>query len=70
MASRLLADLMGDHAPRRMRAFLDGCTQARAAMRPQDTWALLGELDELLESLYGPRTFRPFRMPNRHPGGG
>jgi hypothetical protein len=32
-------------------------------MRPQDAWHLLGELDELLDDLYGPRRFRPFAMP-------
>jgi hypothetical protein len=33
------------------------------AGRPQDAWRLLAEFDELLERLYGPRTFRPFAMP-------
>jgi hypothetical protein len=31
-------------------------------MRPQDAWALLTELDEVLHDLYGPRRFRPFAM--------
>jgi len=31
--------------------------------RPQDAWQLLAEFDELLERLYGPRTYRPFAMP-------
>ena len=31
--------------------------------RPQDAWALLAELDDLLARLYGPRRFRPFAMP-------
>jgi hypothetical protein len=49
-----------------MAAFARGCLLASPGRRPQDAWRLLAELDELLElleRLYGPRTFRPFAMP-------
>jgi serine/threonine protein kinase len=48
--------------PRAMRRFAAGCRYAAPRMRPQDAWALLGEFDELLDNLYGPRTFRPFTL--------
>ncbi len=63
LASRTLAALMGEHTPPPMRAFLRGCTLPAEARRPHDAWRLLAELDELLDRLYGPRTFRPFTMP-------
>ncbi|WP_431948817.1 molecular chaperone DnaJ [Actinacidiphila sp. bgisy167] len=63
LASRCLEQMMGDRAPRPLRAFLRGCTLPAQARRPHDAWRLLAELDEVLERLYGPRTFRPFSMP-------
>ncbi|MFI0943368.1 molecular chaperone DnaJ [Streptomyces sp. NPDC021020] len=63
LAARCIAGLMGDRAPAPLRAFLRGCTLPEQHRRPQDAWALLAELDDLLERLYGPRTFRPFTMP-------
>lgn len=66
LASRCVEQLMGDRAPRPLRAFLRGCTLPAQARRPRDAWRLLAELDDVLEGLYGPRTFRPFTMP----GGG
>ncbi|ARF54100.1 molecular chaperone DnaJ [Streptomyces gilvosporeus] len=68
LASRTLAALMGDRTPPSMRAFLRGCTLPAEARRPHDAWRLLAELDELLDRLYGPRTFRPFTMPAAAPG--
>lgn len=44
--------------PARMRTFLDGCL----ARPPREAWALLKELDDLLEDLYGPRTYRPLHL--------
>jgi hypothetical protein len=44
---------------RRQRAFADGCMQGEPRMRP-DAASLLQEYDELLEELYGKRTFRVF----------
>lgn len=62
MAARLMADLMGDGAPKPLRRFADGCQLASPRQRPDDAWKLLGELDELLHRLYGPRRFRPFTI--------
>ncbi|WNI19326.1 molecular chaperone DnaJ [Actinacidiphila sp. ITFR-21] len=63
LASSCVAELMGPQAPPPLRAFLRGCTLPRQTSRPQDAWGLLAELDELLDRLYGPRTFRPFTVP-------
>lgn len=63
MACKTVALLMGHQTPAKMRLFIEGCTAGGPAARPQDAWALLRELDELLEQLYGPRKFRPFAMP-------
>jgi serine/threonine protein kinase len=63
MATRCMTGLLGDDAPRALRAFADGCTLQAKSRRPGDAWRLLGELDEVLERLYGPRRFRPFAMP-------
>ncbi|CAG6392608.1 molecular chaperone DnaJ [Streptomyces cocklensis] len=67
LASLCIAQLTGDLAPPQMRAFLRGCTLPEQERRPQDAWQLLAELDDLLERLYGPRTFRPFTMPAAPP---
>jgi serine/threonine protein kinase len=63
MATRCMTGLLGDGAPRSLRAFADGCTLQAPSRRPGDAWRLLGELDDVLERLYGPRRFRPFAMP-------
>ncbi|MFG2039574.1 serine/threonine protein kinase [Dactylosporangium sp. NPDC048998] len=62
MAARLMADLMGERAPKALRRFADGCLLASPRQRPDDAWQLLAELDELLHRLYGPRKFRPFTL--------
>jgi hypothetical protein len=62
MAAGCMTWLMGDRAPRELRAFADGCRLPAPAARPDDAWRLLRELDEVLERLYGPRTFRPFTL--------
>ncbi|HTJ40197.1 MAG TPA: serine/threonine protein kinase [Dactylosporangium sp.] len=62
MAAGLMADLMGDRAPKALRRFADGCRLASPRQRPDDAWRLLAELDELLHRLYGPRKFRPFAI--------
>ena len=51
-----------DRPPAALQRFADGCCLARPRMRPDDAWQLLAEFDELLEDLYGPRTFRPFHI--------
>ena len=62
MATGLMTRLVGNGLPKAMERFATGCLYDAERMRPQDAWALLGELDELLHKLYGPRTFRPFHM--------
>ena len=63
LATRCMTELTGGHLPAPMAAFARGCLLAGPRRRPADAWPLLAELDELLERLYGPRTFRPFAMP-------
>ncbi|SEL95190.1 molecular chaperone DnaJ [Streptacidiphilus jiangxiensis] len=63
LASSCIAELMGEQAPPQMRSFLAGCMLPAEPRRPHDAWRLLAELDRLLERLYGPRTFRPLRLP-------
>jgi serine/threonine protein kinase len=63
LAARCMEQLMGERAPGPVRAFLRACVLPSQMGRPQDAWRLLEELDDLLERLYGPRTFRPFTMP-------
>ncbi|WUH95099.1 molecular chaperone DnaJ [Streptomyces sp. NBC_00433] len=67
LAALCVAQLIGDRTPAPMRAFLRGCTLPEQHRRPQDAWQLLAELDDLLDRLYGPRTFRPFTMPAAPP---
>ncbi|MGX6605482.1 molecular chaperone DnaJ [Micromonosporaceae bacterium Da 78-11] len=62
MATGLMQRLIGAGMPKALRRFADGCRYDAPRMRPQDAWALLGELDDLLHDLYGPRTFRPFHL--------
>jgi hypothetical protein len=63
LATRSMTELMGERPPARLAAFAAGCLLANPSRRPQDAWRLLAELDDLLERLYGPRTFRPFAIP-------
>jgi hypothetical protein len=63
LATRCMTELTGDRLPAPIAAFARGCALASPRRRPQDAWALLAELDELLLRLYGPRTFRPFAVP-------
>ena len=60
MVTRLMTRLIGSRMPQPLRLFAAGCMYDAPRMRPQDAWALLGEFDELLHRLYGPRKFRPF----------
>lgn len=63
LATRCMTYLMGDRAPRALLRFARGCMVPSQRHRPDGAWRLLGELDEILEQLYGPRRFRPFTMP-------
>ncbi|MEH1164723.1 serine/threonine protein kinase [Micromonospora sp. CPCC 205539] len=62
MASRCMSWLMGPRAPRELHDFAQGCRQRSLDARPDDAWRLLRELDQVLDRLYGPRTFRPFTL--------
>ncbi|MEO3747110.1 molecular chaperone DnaJ [Plantactinospora sp. B5E13] len=62
-AADLMTRLIGPRLPAPLRRFADGCRLDRPAMRPDDAWRLLAELDDLLHQLYGPRRFRPFTLP-------
>lgn len=61
LATRCMTGLM-DSPGRPLSAFARGCLLRQPSRRPQDAWRLIGELDEHLGRLYGPRTFRPFTM--------
>lgn len=63
LATRCMTDLIGGSMPPPMASFAAGCTLANPRRRPADAWELLAEFDEVLDRLYGPRTFRPFAMP-------
>jgi hypothetical protein len=63
LATRCMTQLMGARAPKPLTAFARGCALPNPKRRPHDAWLLLGELDELLERLYGPRRFRAFAIP-------
>ncbi|MGW5558394.1 serine/threonine protein kinase [Micromonospora sp. NPDC003944] len=62
MASHCMSWLMGPRAPRELHAFAQGCRQRSLNARPDDAWRLLRDLDQVLDRLYGPRTFRPFTL--------
>ncbi|MFE2752731.1 adenylate cyclase [Actinosynnema sp. NPDC059335] len=61
MAHTLMLDLLADRETAQ-RTFARGCTQDDPDRRP-DAVDLLTEYDDLLENLYGARTFRPFALP-------
>lgn len=60
MASRCMVWLCGPLAPREFRAFAKGC----AVSSPPKPAELLGEFDELLFRLYGPRRYRELVLPS------
>ncbi|MFC5289836.1 adenylate cyclase [Actinokineospora guangxiensis] len=61
MLHTMMADLLAP-SETRQRTFAAWCAQDDPARRP-DAVDLLDEYDDLLDDLYGPRTFRPFAMP-------
>jgi len=67
MATRCIEFVSGGHLPRELRSFARGCTLPAPERRPRDGFALLCELDDVLERLFGPRRFRPFHMPEPTP---
>ncbi|WP_433246771.1 lipopolysaccharide kinase InaA family protein [Streptosporangium sp. CA-135522] len=58
LATRCVAALMGERVPAPIRRFVHGSLVGP----PRDAWRLLGELDGLLEDLYGPRRYRPLHL--------
>ncbi|MEU4163761.1 molecular chaperone DnaJ [Actinoplanes sp. NPDC026670] len=52
MATVLMTRLMGSRMPVQLRRFAAGCTYDAPRMRPQDAWALLGELDDIIPPQY------------------
>ncbi|GIF35692.1 hypothetical protein [Actinoplanes xinjiangensis] len=52
MATVLMTRLMGSRMPVPLRRFAAGCTYDAPRMRPQDAWALLGELDDIIPRQY------------------
>jgi hypothetical protein len=60
LATKSLLALIREPVPHRLAAFAAGCTLAAPSRRPDDAWELLGEFDDLIERLWGPRRFRPF----------
>lgn len=50
---------------KRIQAFFRGTALKGQTQRPQDALRLLDEFTELIESLWGPRTFREFSMPKK-----
>ncbi|ONH36454.1 serine/threonine-protein kinase [Protofrankia sp. BMG5.30] len=63
LATKCMTYLLRDDVPRPILRFARGCTLPAMSRRPRDAWRLLGEFDELLERLYGPRRFRPLHVP-------
>lgn len=61
MLHRMMLELLAPDETRQ-REFATWCTQEAPAQRP-DAADLLDEYDALLDDLYGPRTFRPFTIP-------
>ncbi|MCZ7377521.1 serine/threonine protein kinase [Micromonospora sp. WMMC250] len=62
LATRCMTWLLNRHAPHELLTFAEGCRQRLLDKRPDDAWRLLRELDQVLDRLYGPRTFRPFTL--------
>jgi serine/threonine protein kinase len=77
MAAMCMIDLLGgdphkrtmpETVPSRIQNYLKGCTLPNPHRRPQDAHKLLEAFDELIEQLWGPRTFHKFTMPEREMG--
>ncbi|MEI8307038.1 MAG: hypothetical protein WCF99_08220 [Chloroflexales bacterium] len=70
MAARLMVRLLGGSGaapptstPRPIQALLRACLIPAPARRHGDAWQVLEDFRVILGDLYGPPTFRPFRMP-------
>jgi serine/threonine protein kinase len=49
--------------PKAMTSFFRSCLLPAPQHRPQQAWDVLNDFTQLIERLWGPRTFRPFAMP-------
>jgi hypothetical protein len=57
-----VTDKLPDTLPREYRAFFAALCRFDLVARVDDAWQVKSLFDQLLERLYGPRTFRPFSM--------
>lgn len=73
MGARCLVYLLGGDpltgelpstVPKAMASFLRGCLLPAPQHRPQQAWNVLNDFTQLIERLWGPRTFRRFAMPS------
>lgn len=63
MAAAVMTDLIDPALlPRQFRGFARGCLIYNLVSEP-DAWGALADFDDLIERLWGPRTFRLFAMP-------
>jgi hypothetical protein len=53
---------MPEAVPPPIRRFLQTCLLESASMRPDDTWALMEDFDDLLHALYGPPKFHELTL--------
>lgn len=60
-----ITGVMPDSTPKRMQSFFRGVALKKPAQRPQHALTLLDEFTDLIERLWGPRTFRTFSMPKK-----
>nr|MDT0665610.1 hypothetical protein [Micromonospora sp. DSM 115978] len=60
MATRCMTSLFRDDTPLPMLQFAQGCLLPTRS-RPPGAWQLVGEFDDLVDRLNGPRHTRPFR---------
>jgi serine/threonine protein kinase len=73
MGARCLVYLLGGDpltgelpstVPKALASFFRGCLLPAPQHQPQQAWAVLNDFTQLIERLWGPRTFRPFAMPS------
>ena len=62
MACGTIRYLLENRTPKPMRAIFNGCSQDNPRLRPQGAGELLGEFNDLIERMWGPRKFHPFSM--------
>lgn len=64
MAAKCMVHLMGGEMalPSVLRAFFRGCSQEESIHRPESALSVLQDFDALIERMWGPRRFRPFKM--------